>query len=107
MSTKRGLRADERAPGTRVRLTGIFLRNTGQIAGGEGQSRWNIVECHCGLCTVRGDGFAFVAVDEPHEAQSDPKGYEDLLPEDRPKWRHINVANLEVVGGKPKAADYP
>lgn len=65
-------------PGTRVRLTGTFLRNTGQMAGGEGQSRWTTVPCGCGLCK----GGGFVAVDEP--SIDDPS---------RP--RHFNAGNLE------------
>ena len=36
-------------PGTTVRLTGQFLRSTGQIAGGEGQSKWIVQPCDCGL----------------------------------------------------------
>lgn len=37
-------------PGDRVRLTGVFLKNTGQRAGGEEQSRWTVRACDCGLC---------------------------------------------------------
>ncbi len=65
-------------PGTRVRLTGDFLRNTGQIAGGEGLSRWTTVLCTCGLCKTG----RFVAVDEP--STDDPN-----------RSRHINAGNLE------------
>ncbi len=103
MATQRGLTGRIPPFGSKVRLTGIFLRNTGQIAGGEGQSRWLTVECPCRLCE-KGD---FVAVNEPHLCQEDPRGFEDIAPEDRPKWRHINAANLEVVGAKPRACDYP
>ena len=78
--------------GCRVRLTGDFLRNTGQVCGGEGQSKWNVVECDCGLCET-GD---YVAVNQPHICQSDPTGYEDLPVEKRPKYRHINIHNLET-----------
>ncbi len=102
-----GLQIHEQVPGTKVRLTGMFLRNTGQIAGGEGQNVCTIVACACRLCQPKDNRAAFVAVDEPHEAQTDPRGYEDLAPEDRPKWRHINAANLEVVGGQPRACNYP
>ncbi len=69
---------DKPEPGTTVRLTGEFLRNTGQQAGGEGHSKWIVVECGCGLCGVG----KFLAVDEP--------GIDNP---DRP--RHINYANLE------------
>lgn len=64
-------------PGQRVRLTGDFLRNTGQIAGGEGQKRWTVQLCHCRLC----DG-PFIAVNE-------------LSPSDPSRARHINYRNLE------------
>lgn len=100
---KTGLREDERAPGTRVRLTGTFLKNTGQQVGGEGQSVWTIQECSCQLCRTG----AFVATNEPHACQEDPRGYEDIPPEERPRWRHINTCNLQVVGGRPKISDYP
>lgn len=66
------------AVGTRVRLTGEFLRNTGQIAGGEGQSKWTTVACSCGLC----QGGRFVAVDQP--STDDPT-----------RSRHIHAGNLE------------
>jgi hypothetical protein len=66
------------AVGDKVRLTGEFLRNTGQIAGSEGQSTWLVVECPCGLCA---DG-RFVATNQP--SYDDPS---------RP--RHFNAANLE------------
>jgi hypothetical protein len=66
-------------PGTRVRLTREFLRNTGQYVGGEGLSRWIIQVCSCGLCKK---GGPFVAVDE-----IDPLG----------RARHFNFGNLEKV----------
>lgn len=65
-------------PGTRVRFTGEFLRNSGQIKGGEGQSRWTVVECTCGLCMVG----TYVAVNQP--SHDDPS-----------QQRHINFFNLE------------
>lgn len=76
--------------GDRVKLTGKFLKNTGQRTGSAGLDTWTIVG-------FWGDGdYAFVS--EPHACQSDPTGYEDLAPEDRPKWRSIAVANLYKVG---------
>jgi len=97
------------AVGTVVRLTGVFLRNTGQIAGGEGQARWTVVACDCRACDdwTAAEAAPLVAVNEPHACQSDPRGYEDIAPEDRPKWRHIAACNLETVGARPRAADYP
>ena len=104
----RGLQARP-TPGTRVRLTGIFLKNTGQHAGSEGLSHWLVVECACRAC---GDwsgpnAHPLVALNEPHGCQVDPSGYEDLKPEERPRWRHIAAWNLEIVGAPPRAADYP
>ena len=70
--------------GDRVRLTGAFLRNTGQLAGGEGSSRWTVTACGCGLCR---DG-RFVTVDQAsHDDPSQP--------------RHILAANLERVRVAP------
>jgi hypothetical protein len=73
--------------GDRVRLARAFLRNTGQVKGGEGHSRWTVVACACGLCTHGG----FVAVDE-RSMYADSPGNEDMPPQ-----RHFNVANLERV----------
>lgn len=69
--------------GDRVRLTAAFLRNTGQIVGGEGHAVWTVVPCDCGLCK----GGRFVAVDQP--SSDDPI-----------KNRHILAANL-VRKGRP------
>lgn len=82
-------------PGTKVRLTGSFLKSTGQQRGGEGASRW----------TVLGNSGAFVIVNE----EADTRWFtpEELAADPSPKWRRINRANLEIVGAKPKAGDYP
>lgn len=107
MKTKRGL-LTRPAVGAVVRLTGVFLRSTGQIAGGEGQARWAVVACDCRACAdwTAHDALPLVAVNEPHSCQSDPRGYEDIAPEDHPKWRHVAACNLEAVGARPRAADY-
>lgn len=65
-------------PGAKVRLTGDFLRSTGQVVGGEGHSRWTVVACECGLCK----SGSFVAVNETTDG-------------DAITWRHFNVGNLE------------
>ena len=105
MTSKPGLRPDEIKPDAVVRLTGRFLRNTGQVAGGEGAKRWKIVACDCGACVQaawrdangKDVDFRLVAVNEPHEAQTPEgaKAYADIPPAARPKWRHVNAANLE------------
>lgn len=72
-------------PDDRVRLTGKFLRSTGQHASREGRRVWTVQEHPgCSLCSAG----RFVAVDEP-----------DLFAEsggDMP--RHIASANLQRVG---------
>jgi hypothetical protein len=93
--------------GTKVRLTGKFLQSTGQQVGGEGTSHWLTVDCGKDSdCTC--DPHHLVAVNEPHHCRTDPRGYEDVPPEVRAKmWRHFALGNLEVLGAKPKAEDYP
>ena len=65
-------------PGVRVRMTGEFLRNTGQFAGQDAHARWIVQECSCGLCK----GGRFVAVNERSVDNPDAA-------------RHINIHNLE------------
>ena len=86
------------APGTRVRLTGYFLKNTGQQAGGEGQSVWQIAPCECRSCDdwEGPNCMPLVAVNEVVARSGE-----------EPRWRHIAAYNLEVVGAPPRAADYP
>lgn len=79
--------------GTRIQLTGQFLRSTGQIAGGEGQSTWVVQECACALCLM-GD---FVRTDEPKEDLSDFTD-EELVANPALRWRHMHVANVCAVG---------
>lgn len=74
--------------GDRVRLTGEFLRNTGQVTGGEGKSRW----------IVKGFHRDWAIVDQPMS-----EGWftdEELAADPMLKWRRINVGNLEVVKGR-------
>lgn len=99
--TRRGLASA--APGDRVRLTGYFLAATGQRVGSEGSKVWTVLACECGLC----GGGRHCAVNEPHLCQEDPTGYEDIPTEQRPKWRHVALANLQRIGAPPRAADQP
>lgn len=82
--------------GDTVRLTGAFLRNTGQIAGGEGTKRW----------TVRAleNGERWAVTDEMHSPTFMLNHYPDI-PVDSPdheslRYRRIAICNLEKV--KPK-----
>ena len=91
-------------PGTTVRLTGIFLKNTGQHRGGEGASRWKVLPwSESGFPGPASDSF--VVVNEPQ----DPSYYSDITStrSDGQFMRLINKGNLEIVGAKPKAEDYP
>jgi len=93
---KRGLQAPPPI-GARVRLTGAFLKSTGQQRGGEGMSVW----------TVTGNDGDFVITNEPMDPTYVKEMWGDLPEAERPKFRRINRFNLEIVGAKPKAADYP
>ena len=84
------------APGTRVRLTGSFLKSTGQQRGREGSK----------VFTVIGTSGDFVQVNEPLDEEFRKKMWGDLPESERPRWRTINRANLEVVGSRPQVA-YP
>lgn len=75
------------SPGTKVRLSGKFLRSTGQIAGSEGSKIWTVLH-------VVG---SFVVVDEPRACLEDYTKAE-LAADPWLKWRCIAEANLTVVG---------
>ena len=101
---KRGLKQAP-PPGTKVRLTGYFLKCTGQTTGGEGQSRWTVVACACGLCKTG----RYLATDEPN-GYTEADGYTRAELDDESnglRWRHFALANLQVVGAPPRAADQP
>ncbi len=84
--------------GTKVRLTGKFLRSTGQYTGGDANGKWLIVACDCALCK----GGEHCAVNEP---ALDYGQWDDIPKEERPRWRHFAAANLEAVGRFSKARD--
>ncbi len=84
--------------GTKVRLTGRFLRSTGQYTGSDANGKWLTVACNCGLC--EGDGYC--AVNEP---ALDYGQWDDIPKEKRPKWRHFATANLEDANKPSKAKD--
>ncbi len=92
----RGLKAPPPI-GAKVRLTGSFLKSTGQQRGGEGASVWTVV----------GNSGSFVLVNEPHSEEYRKQMWGDLPEAERPKWRAINRANLQIVGAPPQAGDYP
>lgn len=106
MASKRGLQV--RPPvGSKVRLTGYFLKSTGQVKGGEGSKRWTVV-ADCGFGRPIGNQGTFcqcpwVAVDEVDDSGL----YPDIKSTraDGRLMRHIALGNLELVGAPPKAAD--
>ena len=75
--------------GDRVKLTGKFLKNTGQTLGHAGMDTWIIMG-------FWGSDDRMVYVNEP----IDPNNplYADLSDADRPKWRTIAAGNLYKVG---------
>lgn len=101
---KRGLQSVP-APGTRVRLTGYFLKATGQQRGADGAKKWKVVDCPCPLC-ARGD---FVAVDERTPESELRTTYSDIPKSDYAKhgilWRHIAIGNLELADKLPHSRD--
>lgn len=100
---RRGLQSQP-LPGTKVRLTGYFLRCTGQVTGSEGQSRWIVVACACSLCKT-GD---YIATDEPSGRKAG-EGHTQAELDSEPglAWRHFAIGNLQIVGAAPRAADQP
>lgn len=92
-------------PGTPVRLTGVFLRSTGQITGDDGRKRWTVQKCECSLCK----SGSFVATDEKHPDWYMQRLYsaDEIATMPHLRFRHFAIGNLEIVGAKPKAADYP
>lgn len=90
-------------PGTRVRLTGAFLKSTGQQVGPEGRKVWTVQACDCSLCT----GGRFALTDERLSDEYRAEMWGDLPEEQRPRFRHVAIFNLENVKAPPQAADYP
>jgi hypothetical protein len=94
------------APGTKVRLTGKFLKSTGQQRGGEGASRWTVLPwSESGFPPSPYSESNFVVVNESQDGAM----YSDITStrSDGKFMRLINKGNLEIVGAKPKAEDYP
>lgn len=82
-------------PGTLCRFSGEYLRNTGQITGGEGPLRFYILSCSCGLCRAG----HHVAVNIPSEyAQSGGYTPEEITAQPSLIWRHVAKASITIVG---------
>lgn len=80
-------RAKPLAVGDRVRLTGKFLRNTGQYAGPEGRSVWTI--------TGFSNAGRWAITDQP--TNTDHYSAEELAADPSLAFRRIAVANLQRV----------
>jgi len=79
--------------GDKVRLTGAFLRSTGQFTGDEPRKVWKVVFVRDG----KYGSSDIVAVDEPREDLSYwTKEELDRNPE--LKFRHIAAGNLQLAG---------
>jgi hypothetical protein len=81
------------AVGDEVRLTGAFLKSTGQQTGVEGRLTWIVQACPCRLCA---DG-RFVLTDQPREDDGMFTA-EEIAREPHLQYRHINAGNLVRVG---------
>jgi hypothetical protein len=81
------------AIGDVVRLTGAFLKSTGQIAGGEGQRKWTVQACPCRSCA----SGTVVLTDQPRQDDGMFTA-EEIAREPHLKYRHIATGNLVKVG---------
>jgi hypothetical protein len=80
------------APGDRVRLTGSFLRSTGQYAGGDGPTRWTVLAVQ----TLKHSNSVLVLTDELR-ADDGMFTPEELAADPTLKYRRILACNLEKV----------
>lgn len=85
--------------GDTVRMTGKFLRNTGQVASREGKKRWKVLRIDEHPSNRRG---AMAVVDE--KVEDDYFTAEELKADPSLKYRRILLVNLEKVGGKSSAS---
>ena len=89
---------EQPTPGTKIRLTSAFLSSTGQSRRDEeGRRVWTVLACGCGLCA----GGKFACTDQEHDAAYRLQMWGDLPEAERPRFRHLAVANVEAVG-KPE-----
>jgi hypothetical protein len=105
MSKQRGLKVAPPA-GTKVRLTGYFLKCTGQQCGPEGLARWTVIPAGESGFGVD-DRAGFVFVNEPVDVETQRALWSDIKSTraDGRLMRTIAIGNLEIVGAPPKAAD--
>lgn len=90
------MKSPKRYPvGTSIRLTGKFLRSTGQAVGGEGQSVWIVKECPCTVCKRD-----FVCTNEERSPEALALNYtaDELAAMPHLRFRHFNLHNVCAVG---------
>ncbi len=78
--------------GDKVRLTGKFLRSTGQFVGGDSRSRWEVLHVDEGK---HGDPD-MITVNQPKHDMSFWTA-EEIAANPLLKWRRINAANLQLA----------
>lgn len=84
-------------PGTIIRLTSAFLRSTGQSRrDDEGKWHWKVMACSCIGCT--GPDPRLVCTDQEHDPEYRARMWGDLPEDRRPRYRHLAIGNVEVVG---------
>lgn len=98
MTAKKSSLNERMVPGVKVRLSGQFLRSTGQYTSSEARKVWTVQECPCRSCKAK-DGFTTVAVNETKD-KDDLRYFSTEELETMPylKMRHIARCNLTIVG---------
>ena len=86
--------------GDRVRLTGAFLKSTGQFTGSEGQAKWIVQACPCRSCATG----TVVLTNEPRQDDGMFTA-EEIAREPHLKYRHVAVGNLIKCGVQDGSAD--
>ena len=87
------MRAHRFNVGDTVRLTGAFLKSTGQIAGDEGHAKWTVQACPCRSCA----SGTVILTNQPREDDGMFTA-EEIAREPHLKYRHIAAGNLVLVG---------
>lgn len=75
--------------GDKVRFKGSYLRDTGQVTGGEGHKRFIVNACACQMCKAG----EWVATHDPIAGAFFTP--EEIAAEPHLAFRHINAGNLE------------
>ena len=82
-------------PGVTVRLSGTFLKNTGQRLGSAGLDRWVVQACPCESCTT---GCTVATNEEKSDASLSLYTPAELQAEPYLRMKHILRCNLSING---------